>query len=89
MQARFGTATVGTGVGVGFGLGAIMGEELTLTDGHIDQSNFDAYTPLRIDAMPKVEVHIVASAEAPTGVGEPGVPLRPRPMFHMPIKAVA
>jgi isoquinoline 1-oxidoreductase beta subunit len=24
--------------------------------------------------MPKVEVHIVPSAEAPTGVGEPGVP---------------
>ena len=24
--------------------------------------------------MPKVEVHIVPSTEAPTGVGEPGVP---------------
>jgi isoquinoline 1-oxidoreductase beta subunit len=24
--------------------------------------------------MPKVEVHIVASTEAPTGIGEPGVP---------------
>ena len=24
--------------------------------------------------MPKVEVHIVASAAPPTGVGEPGVP---------------
>ena len=24
--------------------------------------------------MPKVEVYIVPSAEAPTGVGEPGVP---------------
>jgi isoquinoline 1-oxidoreductase beta subunit len=30
---------------------------------------------LRIDAMPRVEVHIVASAEKPTGVGEPGVPV--------------
>jgi isoquinoline 1-oxidoreductase beta subunit len=28
---------------------------------------------LRIDEMPKVEVHIVPSPEAPTGVGEPGV----------------
>ena len=29
---------------------------------------------LRIGEMPRVEVHIVPSAEAPTGVGEPGVP---------------
>jgi isoquinoline 1-oxidoreductase beta subunit len=32
-----------------------------------------AYQVLRIDEMPKVEVHIVQSPEAPTGVGEPGV----------------
>jgi CO/xanthine dehydrogenase Mo-binding subunit len=25
--------------------------------------------------MPKIEVHIVTSAETPTGVGEPGVPV--------------
>lgn len=60
--------------GIGFGLGAILGEEVTLTDGKVDQSNFDLYTPLRIDAMPKVEVHIVASANPPSGIGEPGVP---------------
>jgi isoquinoline 1-oxidoreductase subunit beta len=29
---------------------------------------------LRIEEMPKVEVHIVPSSEAPTGVEEPGVP---------------
>jgi isoquinoline 1-oxidoreductase beta subunit len=60
--------------GVGFGLGAILQEELTLTGGVVDQENYDTYTPLRIDQMPKVEVHIVASDEPPTGVGEPGVP---------------
>ncbi|WP_159949406.1 xanthine dehydrogenase family protein molybdopterin-binding subunit [Rhizobium sp. 18065] len=60
--------------GIGFGLGAIMGEEITLTDGQVDQGNFDVYTPLRIDAMPKVEVHILASANPPSGIGEPGVP---------------
>lgn len=60
--------------GIGFGLGAILGEEITLTDGQVDQGNFDAYTPLRIDAMPVVEVHILASANAPSGIGEPGVP---------------
>ena len=38
------------------------------------QTNFDGYQVLRIDEMPKVEVHIVPSRRAPTGVGEPGVP---------------
>lgn len=60
--------------GIGFGLGAIMGEEITLTTGKVDQGNFDMYTPLRIDAMPAVEVHILASANPPSGIGEPGVP---------------
>ena len=60
--------------GIGFGLGAVLAEELTLTGGVVDQANYDTYTPLRIDAMPEVEVHIVPSTERPTGVGEPGVP---------------
>lgn len=60
--------------GIGFGLGAILAEELTLTAGEVDQTNYDTYTPLRIDAMPEIEVHIVPSTERPTGVGEPGVP---------------
>jgi isoquinoline 1-oxidoreductase beta subunit len=38
------------------------------------QRNFDTYKSLRIQEMPKIEVHIVASNAAPTGVGEPGLP---------------
>jgi isoquinoline 1-oxidoreductase beta subunit len=60
--------------GIGFGLGAALWSEITLEKGRVVQSNFDDYRTLRIDEMPKVEVHIVPSAEAPTGVGEPGVP---------------
>ena len=60
--------------GLGYGLSAILREEITLTDGVVDQSNYPDYTPLRITDMPEVEVHILASAEAPTGVGEPGTP---------------
>jgi isoquinoline 1-oxidoreductase beta subunit len=59
--------------GIGFGLGAALHGAITLKDGQVEQSNFDTYEVLRIDEMPKVEVHIVASPEAPTGVGEPGV----------------
>ncbi|MEM9472864.1 MAG: xanthine dehydrogenase family protein molybdopterin-binding subunit [Pseudomonadota bacterium] len=60
--------------GTGFGLGSILAEELTLVNGEVEQGNYDSYTPLRIDAMPHVEVHIVPSTNKPTGVGEPGVP---------------
>ncbi len=60
--------------GIGFGLGAIMQEELTLTEGEVDQGNYDGYLPLRIEDMPEVEVHIVESDAPPTGIGEPGVP---------------
>jgi len=59
---------------IAFGLGAILAENLTLTEGEVDQGNYDEYTPLRIDAMPDVEVHIVPSKENPTGIGEPAVP---------------
>lgn len=60
--------------GIGYGLGAILRNEVTLTDGEVDQANFDTYEPIRITDMPDIEVHIVASSEAPTGVGEPGTP---------------
>jgi isoquinoline 1-oxidoreductase beta subunit len=59
--------------GIGFGLGAALYGAITLKDGRVEQNNFDGYQVLRIAAMPKVEVHIVPSSEAPTGVGEPGV----------------
>ena len=60
--------------GIGFGLSSILGEEITLTSGVVDQGNYDSYTPLRIEQMPTVEVHILPSEAAPTGAGEPGVP---------------
>lgn len=60
--------------GIGFGLGHALGAAITLTKGEVDQANFDTYPTLRIGQMPKVEVHMIASAAAPTGIGEPGVP---------------
>jgi isoquinoline 1-oxidoreductase beta subunit len=40
----------------------------------VEQSNFGDYPVPRITDMPKVAVHIVPSADAPTGMGEPGLP---------------
>ena len=60
--------------GLGYGLGAILRNEITLTDGVVDQTNFDTYEPIRMSDMPEIEVHIIPSTEAPTGIGEPGTP---------------
>jgi len=59
--------------GIGFGLGAALYGAITLKEGRVEQSNFNDYRVLRINEMPKIEVHIVPSTEAPTGIGEPGV----------------
>jgi isoquinoline 1-oxidoreductase subunit beta len=59
--------------GIGFGLGAVLHGAITLKDGQVEQDNFNSYRVLRMNEMPQVEVHIVPSTEAPTGVGEPGV----------------
>ncbi|GAO36059.1 aldehyde oxidase [Sulfuricella sp. T08] len=60
--------------GIGFALSAALHSAITFKDGRVEQSNFNDYPLLRISEMPKVEVHIVPSEAAPTGVGEPGVP---------------
>ncbi len=60
--------------GVGFGLGAILRNEITLEGGRVQQQNFPDYLPLRMGDMPQVDVVIIESNEAPSGVGEPAVP---------------
>ncbi len=60
--------------GIGYGLAAALHGAITLKDGVVEQSNFHDFQVLRINEMPVVEVHIVPSAQAPSGVGEPGVP---------------
>ncbi|MCF8490324.1 MAG: molybdopterin-dependent oxidoreductase, partial [Rhodospirillum sp.] len=60
--------------GIGFGLGAAMRNRITFTDGAVDQWNFPDYVPLRMGDIGDIDVHILSSVEAPTGVGEPGLP---------------
>jgi isoquinoline 1-oxidoreductase beta subunit len=57
-----------------YGLTAALRGAITIAGGHVVQSNFHDYPLLRINEMPTVEVHILPSAEAPGGVGEPGTP---------------
>src|SRR5471032_541855 len=50
------------------------GAAITLKDGVVEQQNFSDYPVARMPDMPVVEVHIVPSADAPTSMGEPGLP---------------
>jgi isoquinoline 1-oxidoreductase beta subunit len=76
-----GTAVNPTGVAaqvegaIIFGLTAALEGAITFKDGVVEQSNFHDYPVLRINEVPEVEVHIVASTAAPTGVGEPATPV--------------
>lgn len=60
--------------GIGYGLSAILRNEITLTEGEVDQTNFDTYNPLRMEDMLDIEVFVTPSDAAPTGAGEPGTP---------------
>ncbi len=63
--------------GVGFGLTHLVSKgAITLKNGIVEQRNFDGYAPpYIIDTPMTVDVHIVPSTEAPTGCGEPPVPV--------------
>lgn len=52
----------------------LPGAAITLKDGVVEQSNFGDFPVARITDMPEIGVHIVPSAEPPTGMGEPGLP---------------
>ena len=60
--------------GIVYGLSAALYGAITLKDGRVQQSNFNNYKVLAMNKTPKIEVYIVSSQEAPTGVGEPATP---------------
>jgi isoquinoline 1-oxidoreductase beta subunit len=57
-----------------YGLSAALKSKITVSNGRIDQSNFDDFDVLRMDETPKIHVHLIESDAAPSGVGEPGLP---------------
>jgi isoquinoline 1-oxidoreductase subunit beta len=46
--------------------------QITLKDGRVEQSNFDGYQMLRMNAAPAIEGYIIQSSEPPGGMGEAG-----------------
>jgi hypothetical protein len=45
-----------------------------MREGRVQESNFHDYRVLRMDEMPRIEVHIVPSTGKMGGAGEPGTP---------------
>jgi isoquinoline 1-oxidoreductase beta subunit len=60
--------------GIVYGLTAALKGRITIDKGRAQESNFDKYDMLRINEMPKIEVHIVNSEHEPGGIGEASVP---------------
>ncbi len=57
-----------------FGLSAALYQEIKIEKGAVVTGNFDDFPVLRMSEMPVVEIAFVPSTDAPTGLGEPGVP---------------
>ncbi len=90
MRLRRVTSVVDTGIAVNpdtvvaqlqggliFGLTAALYGEVTIDKGRVQQSNFHDYRMLRINQVPKIDVHVVKSGESPGGIGETGVAAGP------------
>ena len=58
--------------GLIFGLTAALFGDITISNGRVEQSNYHDYRMLRINEVPKIEVHVIPSTEAPGGIGETG-----------------
>ncbi len=58
-----------------YALTATVKDAITVDHGRIVQANFNDYEMIRMNEAPPIEVHLVPSTEAPTGIGEPTVPV--------------
>jgi len=57
-----------------YGLGSALSEELTYKDGAVQQTNFHQYHVTRMSDMPEIHTKVIVTDNAPTGLGELGVP---------------
>jgi isoquinoline 1-oxidoreductase beta subunit len=57
--------------GIIFGMGATLKHQITLKNGRVQETNFHAYEPVRMQEVPQIDIQLVASTEKPGGIGEP------------------
>ena len=58
-----------------YALTATVKDAITVERGRVVQANFNDYEMIRMNEAPPIEVHLVSSTEAPSGIGEPTVPV--------------
>ena len=63
--------------GVIYGLDSGINSRITVSEGKIEQSNYNNYPLLRIPQIPEIQVHIHENGEEIFGVGESGVAANP------------
>lgn len=57
------------------GLSVALGQEITVENAAVQETNFDTYEMSRIDRTPKqLDIHFIQGADRPTGMGEPAIP---------------
>ena len=56
------------------GLSTMLGLEITIENGRVQESNFHQYPLMRINNAPVVDVQFIQSDFPPTGLGEPALP---------------
>ncbi len=54
-----------------WGMSLALFEGASFADGQIQETNLDAYTPLRMSDVPDLHIEFVDSPEVPVGLGEP------------------
>jgi isoquinoline 1-oxidoreductase subunit beta len=56
--------------GIVYGLGLALTEEISMSDGAVEQSSFYDYTVMRMQDIPDIYVELIATDNHPTGVGQ-------------------
>ncbi len=60
---------------VAFGMSAGLMQEITMSKGRVEQTNFHNFPVVRMNDYPHVDVILVSSTEKPGGIGEPATAL--------------
>ena len=55
-----------------FGMGAVLKHQITMTNGRVQETNYNTYEPVRMYEAPQIDIVLVKSTEKPGGIGEPG-----------------
>ncbi len=61
--------------GIVYGLSHALYSDITVTNGRVDQNNFNDFRVLRLNETPEMDITLVESTEKPGGTGEPSTSL--------------